>query len=93
MKKSSSGAFFWVKHVLLALVLIILAVVLIHLQQVNLSAPKPEGAPAHRNINTGLSDFYRDYRRSASPLRRDMDDFVLPVNVPLLETPMRSTVS
>ena len=60
--KGYSGTSFWVKQIGLALVLIIVAAVLIYLQEGSDSSAE---APK-KSVSSGLSDFYRDFRQSSS---------------------------
>lgn len=77
-KKQFSSSMFWAKHIALALVLVIIAAVVIHLNMNNESQPLPEGATQTKSISKGLSDFYREFRLSASnPILDDISDFVM----------------
>ena len=77
-KKGFSSTTFWAKQVGLAVVLIVLAGVVLFLRSENRNTPKPEGAPEKRNIDRGLSDFYREFRMSSSdPIREPTGDFTL----------------
>jgi len=79
-KKGFSSTAFWAKQVGLALVLVVLAAVVLFLRQENKNTPKPEGAPEKRSIDTGLSDFYREFRMSSSdPIKEPTGDFTIAV--------------
>lgn len=81
-RKSTSNALFWARHIGLALALIIIAAVVISLQNTNLRAPKPEGAGETKTVSQGMSKFYAAYRMSSSkPFEEDIGDFVMQLNV------------
>ena len=78
MNKKPTSTLFWVKHLGLALAVIIVAGIVIHLQMNMASAPKPVDAPEERSVAKGLSDFYRDFRMSpAEPEKSEGADMVL----------------
>lgn len=79
-KRQISDLLFWVKHLALALLLIVLAIVLIQMQRVDFTTPKPEGAVHQPSIKKGLSDFYADYRRDTKPIQEEKGDFVMSLN-------------
>jgi hypothetical protein len=62
--QKKSEVMFWAKHVGLAVALIIIAIVVITLQQINLDKPLAEGESANKSPSSGLSDFYQKYRMS-----------------------------
>ena len=69
---------FWAKHIGLALVLVIVAGVVIFLQQEREQAPVPEGEKKDKSVSSGLSDFYREFRMSSSELiEEELGDFVM----------------
>lgn len=81
-KKSSSNALFWARHIGLALALIVIAAIVISLQNTNISAPKPQGAGETKTVSQGMTDFYTQYRMSSSkPFEDDIGDFVMRLNV------------
>jgi hypothetical protein len=78
MKKNrrSTSSFFWMKHVFLAMAVIVIAFFLIVLQQINATAPISEGA-GPKSISQNVSDFYADYRLSSRyPQEEKIGDFV-----------------
>ncbi|WP_296046268.1 TcpQ domain-containing protein [uncultured Alteromonas sp.] len=78
MNKKPTSTLFWAKHLGLALAVIIVAGIVIHLQMNMTSAPKPVDAPEERSVAKGLSDFYREFRMTASePERSEGADMVL----------------
>ena len=80
---SSSNISFWLKHVLLALSLIVLAGVAIFIYEKNAAAPKPEGAKLRKNPSKGLTEFYTEYRLSSTAPHEDgPGDFVMELNTP-----------
>ncbi|WJG10430.1 TcpQ domain-containing protein [Aliiglaciecola sp. LCG003] len=81
MSKRTSNFLFWARHIGLALALIIIAAVLLNLQQFNMSSPKPEGESQQKSVSQGMSEFYAAYRMSSSkPFEDDIGDFVMTVN-------------
>lgn len=81
-KKSSSNALFWARHIGLALALIIIAAIVISLQNTNISTPKPQGAGETKTVSQGMTEFYAAYRMSSSkPFEEDIGDFVMQLNV------------
>jgi hypothetical protein len=84
MKKNKkiSNSLFWLKHLLLALMIIAIAVVLLVMQQKYELAERPDGAGSPKNISNNLSDFYADYRSSSSvPREEELGEFVMAVKV------------
>ena len=77
MNKKPTSTLFWAKHLGLALAVIIVAGIVIHLQMNMTSAPKPVDAPEERSVAKGLSDFYREFRMTASEPERHLDQFFL----------------
>ncbi|WP_100643182.1 TcpQ domain-containing protein [Alteromonas facilis] len=78
--KTTSNTLFWVKHLGLAIALIVIAVFVVTLQDEVVQAPEPEGAPAKRSVAAGLSKFYQDFRMSSNdPIKEDVGDFVMEV--------------
>ncbi len=73
-----SNTMFWVRHLGLALALIVIAVIVVTLQEETVEQPTPEGAPAKRSVATGLSAFYEEFRASSvDPIKEEMGDFVM----------------
>ncbi|MCC2614843.1 toxin co-regulated pilus biosynthesis Q family protein [Aestuariibacter halophilus] len=80
-KKNTSNTLFWVRHLGLALALIILAAVMITLKNSRQDAPVPDGAPEKKSVAKNMTDFYASYRMSSSkPFEEDIGDFVMEVN-------------
>lgn len=80
---SSSNVTFWLKHVMLAIGVAVLAIVAIILYNNKMSAPQPEGAKTRKNPARGLTEFYTEYRLSAiNPEEEDLGDFVVGLNKP-----------
>ncbi|MCW8091254.1 toxin co-regulated pilus biosynthesis Q family protein [Alteromonas sp. ASW11-130] len=76
-----SSSLFWVKHIVLALVLIIVAGVLIHMQSENETAPLAEGETKQKSVSKGLSDFYREFRMSSDErIKENKGDFVIEIS-------------
>lgn len=77
MAKVSSSVMFWARHVGLAAVLIIVAVVVINLQNVKTGS----GSAPKKNVSSNMSDFYSEYRQSQTkPLEEETSDFVMKLN-------------
>ena len=84
MKKNKqiSNSLFWVKHVLLALMIIVIAGIVLFMQQKNNSIVRPEGAAGKQSISSNMSDFYEDYRLSSRhPRTESLGDFVMEVKI------------
>lgn len=78
--KQTSDTFFWLKHVLLALMIIIIAGVVLFMQRTSDSAMRPEGAAENPSIADSMSDFYADFRLSSRhPKKEELGDFVMAV--------------
>ena len=77
-KKVYSNTLFWARHVALAFVLIVIAGVMIYLQQNN-SDDVPAGKPAEeKSVAKGLSEFYREFRMSSTdPVKEEQGNFVI----------------
>ncbi|MGJ8680252.1 toxin co-regulated pilus biosynthesis Q family protein [Paraglaciecola sp.] len=72
----------WMKHVLLAILILIIAGIVLYLNSTRMSEVRPDGAPA-KSIADSMSNFYSDYKlTSRDPLVEDMGDFVLRVKTP-----------
>jgi hypothetical protein len=78
--KQVSNSIFWLKHVLLAVMIIAIAGVVLVMQQSNESSVLPEGDSGKKNISSNMSDFYADYRLSSrNPREEELGDFVMGV--------------
>lgn len=74
--KQYSQTAFWVKHIGLALALILVAAVLIYLQ--NKGFDTDSGPPKEeKSVSKGLSDFYSEFRSSGSAEEELATDFVV----------------
>ncbi|MEO9946813.1 toxin co-regulated pilus biosynthesis Q family protein [Paraglaciecola sp.] len=83
----SSSSLFWLKHLMLAVSILVIAGIVLYLQQTNLNTVRPEGHTGHKSIETNMSNFYADYRLSSRhPREEDLGDFVIEVNTS--ETPL-----
>lgn len=79
--KSVSSAMFWAKHVGLALVLIIVAIVVISMQSARDSEPESANPSGPKNISSNMSNFYREHRQSSTkPIEEETSDFVMRLN-------------
>lgn len=79
---SESQSFVWWRHALLALALILIAVFVIVLQQINVNAPIPEGGEGPKSVSQNMTDFYAEYRLSSRhPREESIGDFVNVVNI------------
>ena len=77
MDKKPTSSVFWAKHIGLALVVVIVAAIVIHLQMNLSSQPTPVDAPDERSVAKGLSDFYRDFRMTKEEPFNESADMVL----------------
>ncbi|MEP0356847.1 MAG: toxin co-regulated pilus biosynthesis Q family protein [Paraglaciecola sp.] len=85
--KNGSSSLFWVKHLMLALSIIVIASIVLYLQQTNLNTVRPEGDTGRKSIEENMSNFYADYRLSSRhPREEGLGDFVIEVNTS--ETPL-----
>lgn len=77
---SYSSSSFWAKQIGIAVVLVIAAGVLIYILQTNEQAPAPASQKEDKSVSKGLSDFYRDFRMSATdPKEEEQGDFVIDI--------------
>lgn len=77
---SYSSSSFWAKQIGIAAVLVIIAGVLIYMLQTQDQEPVPQGQAEERSVSRGLSEFYRDFRMSATdPEEDEQGDFVLDI--------------
>ena len=77
---SYSSSSFWAKQIGIAVVLVIAAGVLIYILQTNGQAPAPTSQKEDKSVSKGLSDFYRDFRMSATdPKEEEQGDFVIDI--------------
>ncbi|TAP41460.1 TcpQ domain-containing protein [Alteromonas sp. KUL49] len=77
--KGFSRSMFWIRHLTLAFMLVAVAGVLIYLREDDAPA-LPDGEPEQRSVSTGLSEFYREFRMSATdPAEEPTGDFVLDI--------------
>jgi hypothetical protein len=80
--KQLSNSLFWLKHVMLGLMIIAIAVVVLLMQKSNESAVRPEGDSGKKTIASNMSDFYADYRLSSRyPREEELGDFVMGVKI------------
>lgn len=78
----ASSSMFWMKHVLLAILILVIGGIVLYLQSTRISTVRPEGE-GPRSIAENMSNFYADYRdTSRNPHIEDLGDFVLPVKTP-----------
>jgi hypothetical protein len=82
MKKTKqvSNSLFWLKHILLALMVIVIAGIVLIIQLSNESADRPKSDSGKDTIASNMSDFYAEYRSSSlSPRAEELGDFVMEV--------------
>ncbi|MFT6990726.1 MAG: hypothetical protein ACJASL_002708 [Paraglaciecola sp.] len=78
--KKVSNSLFWLRHVFLGLVIIVIAGVVLIMKQNNESALRPEGDKGKKTISSNMSDFYAEYRLSSRhPREEGLGDFVMEV--------------
>lgn len=77
-KKGFSSTVFWARHIGLAAIIVMVAFAVFFIRQEQRNVEQPEGAPVKRNIATGLSNFYRDFRQSSKkPITDGVGDFTI----------------
>ena len=77
---SYSSSSFWAKQIGIAAVLVIIAGVLIYVLQTQDQEPVPQGQAEEKSVSRGLSEFYRNFRMSATdPAEDEQGDFVLDI--------------
>ncbi len=77
-KQQQSDAAFWAKHIGVALAILIVAIVVVFLYNQHASAPAPQMPLKEKSISQGLSEFYRQYRMSATDIiEEEESDFVV----------------
>jgi hypothetical protein len=80
--KQSSSSLFWLKHVLLAIAILVIGGIVLFLQISRQSEVKPEGQKP-RSIAESMSSFYSDYKfTSRHPHQEDLGDFVITFKTP-----------
>ncbi len=77
MNKKPTSSVFWAKHLGLALIVVVVASVVIHLQMNLSSQPTPVDAPNERSVAKGLSDFYSEFRMTNEEPVNEGADMVL----------------
>ncbi len=81
-RQPAKKSFLWVRHVFLAVVIMIIAGIVIFMQQKSSTTIKPEGQEGSKSIAQNMSDFYSGYRNSSRhPREEDLGDFVMKVNL------------
>lgn len=87
--KNLFDSLFWLKHVLLALMIIGVAVAVLIMQQSQQSSAFPEGVPGKRTISSNMSQFFSNYISSSRYTNESrVGDFVMNVktsDIPLSE--------
>jgi len=77
---SYSSSSFWAKQIGIVAVLVVIAGVLIYMLQTQDQEPVPQGQAEEKSVSRGLSEFYRDFRMSATdPADDEQGDFVLDI--------------
>ncbi|MFQ3189443.1 MAG: hypothetical protein ACI936_000567 [Paraglaciecola sp.] len=82
MKKNKkiSTSLFWLKHIMLAIMVLVIAAIVLIMQQRSESTVRPEGDSGRRTIASNMSKFYADYRLSSRhPREEELGDFVMAV--------------
>ena len=76
----ASDSMFWLKHVALALLIIVIGAAVILLQENSDSFSRPDGEKRKRSLSENMSKFYSEYRLSSRhPRDEGLGDFVLEV--------------
>lgn len=79
-KQRQSDAAFWAKHIGVALATLVVAGIVVMLYEQNKSSA-PQKPEEEKSISQGLSEFYREYRMTASdPIEDQESDFVVELN-------------
>ena len=82
INKQISNSLFWLKHIMLAIMIIAIAAVVLIMQQRNESTVRPEGDSGRKTIASNMSDFYAAYRLSSrSPSKEELGNFVKAVKI------------
>lgn len=78
-----SNYLFWLKHIMLAIIIIVIAALVLIMQYRKESTVRPEGDTGIKSIANNMSDFYADYRLSyRHPREEELGDFVIGVKIP-----------
>ena len=59
-----SNSLFWLKRIMLAIIIIVIAALVLIMQYRNESTVRPEGNTGIKSIANNMSDFYANYRLS-----------------------------
>lgn len=87
-KRAPSKHLFWVKHLGLALAIIVIAVLMLNLENIQNAMPVPKGAAPKKDPAKGLSDFYAQYRSPTNEVASEDSEFVLDLNTNTNEPPL-----
>ncbi|MDF2180039.1 toxin co-regulated pilus biosynthesis Q family protein [Aliiglaciecola sp. CAU 1673] len=80
-KRPPSKNMFWARHIGLALAIIVAAIIVINLEQLQDALPMPKkSTEPKKNPAKGLSDFYAQYRSPTNEVGGDSNDFVVDLN-------------
>lgn len=89
LKQEYPALGFWLRQLILIIVVVAVAITILVLHERYKARPVPEGGKREQSIQSGLSDFYREYRNTFNELTlEEPSDFVLDVqlsDVPLEE--------
>lgn len=78
-----SNSLFWLKHIMLAIIIIVIAALVLIMQYRNESTVRPEGNTGIKSIANNMSDFYANYRLSyRHPREEELGDYVMGVKIP-----------
>ena len=77
-----SNIFFWLKHIMLAIIIIVIAALVLIMQYRNETTVRLEGGSGIKSVAGNMSIFYTDYLLSSDPLQEELGDFVIGVKIP-----------
>ncbi|MDU0356240.1 TcpQ domain-containing protein [Paraglaciecola aquimarina] len=81
-RSRASDSLFWLKHVMLAIVILVVGGIVLYLQS-SREANMQDGDAEPKSIENSMRDFYADYKlTSRSPKEEDYGDFVVAVKAP-----------
>jgi hypothetical protein len=80
--KKMSNIFFWNKHIMLAIIIIVIAALVLIMQYRNETTVRLEGGSGIKSVAGNMSIFYTDYLLSSDPLQEELGDFVIGVKTP-----------
>lgn len=78
-----SAAKFWVKHIILALIVIAAAIFVLRYNPENVDSASQQDTASKENIEDNLASFYQEFRLSSKdPIQEQYGDFVIALEAP-----------